>query len=359
MQPCRRSRSFVRHRSVKHQLCLLGCLLAGCSSLQPAVLQPSLEDDPGVVAGADQARPTTTDSVLRSDTVLRIGLEHLPPTDATVEDAAGNEVRVERREPVASKVQPRGERRFEPLDEPSRTPQLDNLDLEAIEDPVARETLHFVRDLVAADRQRVRREVGIPFFDFRGDDSTFGPMLTSERQLEADHEQWVQEHGTSLLQRPLRMLLRRMPFVRDVEIEIEEFRSDNVPLSEPYRQVHGDRRRLGRVSFRVDPGDFADPVEVVYIHSNLRLGTSQERGKLTFHLDLAENLQFELRARADYETNRLGMRADLVYRPAPRMSVHLALGDDMDFLSTSSLYSLFESPMDGSPGLVLYAVHTF
>ena len=45
--------------------------------------------------------------------------------------------------------------------------------------------------------------------------------------------------------------------------------------------------------------------------------------------------------------------------PFLHMSMHLAAGDDMDFLSTSSIYSLFESPMDGRPGLVLYAVHTF
>jgi len=53
------------------------------------------------------------------------------------------------------------------------------------------------------------------------------------------------------------------------------------------------------------------------------------------------------------------VRLDLAWRRSASTSVHVAVGDDMDFLSTSSLYSLFESPMDGSPGLVLYAVHVF
>jgi hypothetical protein len=54
-----------------------------------------------------------------------------------------------------------------------------------------------------------------------------------------------------------------------------------------------------------------------------------------------------------------GFRVDLSYHPSLSTSLHVALGDDMDFLSTSSIYSLFESPMDGSPGIVLYAVHVF
>ena len=91
----------------------------------------------------------------------------------------------------------------------------------------------------------------------------------------------------------------------------------------------------------------------------MRVGTSRLRAKMSLDFPLGETLHLSLRARTDYETGKSGVRTDLIYRPSPNVSVHLAAGDNMDFLSTSSLYSLFESPMDGSPGMLLYAVHTF
>src|SRR5690606_18410390 len=106
--------------------------------------------------------------------------------------------------------------------------------------------------------------------------------------------------------------------------------------------------------------DLSDPMEVVYIHhSGVRIGSSRTTGKLSLDFNLTETLNFTLRARSDYETGKSVIRTDLIYRPSHNMSVHLAAGDDMDFFATSSLYSLFESPMDGSAGLLLYAVHTF
>jgi hypothetical protein len=101
-------------------------------------------------------------------------------------------------------------------------------------------------------------------------------------------------------------------------------------------------------------------MELVYIHySGVRVGSSQAYGKLSLDFNLSRTINFTLRARTNYETGNSGIRSDLIYRPSQNMSVHLAAGDNMDFLSTSSLYSLFESPMDGEPGLLLYAVHTF
>ena len=91
----------------------------------------------------------------------------------------------------------------------------------------------------------------------------------------------------------------------------------------------------------------------------VRVGSSQEHCKFGLNLPLTETINLELRTRTEYATEHTGFRVDLSYRPTLSTSMHVALGDDMDFLSTSSIYSLFESPMDGSPGLVLYAVHIF
>ncbi|MBL8754231.1 MAG: hypothetical protein JNK15_13095, partial [Planctomycetes bacterium] len=114
-----------------------------------------------------------------------------------------------------------------------------------------------------------------------------------------------------------------------------------------------------RVSLRIHADDPKDPLEVVWVQSGVRIGTSQEFGKFGLELELTDRLHMELRARTGYETHEHDLRLDLSYRPSARTSLHVALGDDMDFLSTSSLYSLFETPMDGAPGLVLYAVHVF
>jgi hypothetical protein len=120
--------------------------------------------------------------------------------------------------------------------------------------------------------------------------------------------------------------------------------------------VQGEHGRGGerRVADRV-PGGEARAVEA----DEPRLGTTQDTCKFGIDWDLSARMTVGLRAYTMYTHNDKGLRADLSYRATERMSVHVAVGDDMDFLSTSSVYSLFESPMDGSPGLVLYAVHVF
>ncbi|HEX5050261.1 MAG TPA: hypothetical protein VFZ65_00685 [Planctomycetota bacterium] len=294
--------------------------------------------------------------------VLHVGLEHLPPAEPMPSDDGPH---VEPRTLLAEPT-PRTRARD---NEAAPRPQLDafnrhtwsmsSTDLCNIDDPIERETLHFVQDLVAADQRRVRREVAMPLLQTRYADPDRGPLLTSEVSLVEAQDQWVDEHGQELLQSSLRHLVRRLPLAQQLQVDFEDFRSENVPLSEPYRQTHDEGRRLGRLSLRVHASDLHDPIEVAYIRSGIRIATSQETGKLSIDWALSPTLKIELRARTEYATNEQHVRADLAYRPSPTTSLHLAAGDDMDFLSTSSIYSVFESPMDGAPGLVLYAVHIF
>ncbi len=332
---------------VRFQLGILGCLLAGCA-VQPTTSNPVAAPVHGAgefVAAAACAPPATF--------ALRIGVEHLTATEPdlapriTTSSVTGVTA-VRATEPERRGTKARPDQLARPLHE-----------FAATDDPLAREALHFVSDLVDADRRRVARELGLPFFDFPTHDPDRGPLLPSETALQAEHELWLQENGTSLLQRPMRQLLHRLPIARDLELAFEDFRSTHVPMSEPYEQSHGWRAARGRVSLRVHADDLHDPVEVVWIHAGLRLGSSQEVGKLTFSLPVTERFHVELRGRTIYESGENTLRLDLSYRPSQRTSLHVALGDDMDFLSTSSLYSLFETPMDGSPGIVLYAVHVF
>lgn len=336
---------------MRYQLGVMGCVLAGCAT-QPTTTSRS----PASVL--DAATPIPAPRHLLADAalppfVLRIGVEHLPPD----ERAALEPPRLEAIAPSpAARPGPQ-----EPPQQPTtlvdRAAQRWRYDLTQLEDPMAREALRFVSDLVEADRDRARQQIGIPFFDLYDVDPDRGPLLASEEALQADHEEWAQTHGRSLLRRPLRQLLRRLPIAQAVELDFDEFRSDHLPLSEPYEEAHRDS--AGRVSVRVRTGDLDDPLEVAYVFSGVRIGTSQDTCKFGINWELMRDLTLALRAHTMYTVNDKGLRADLAYRATPRMTLHMAIGDDMDFLSTSSHYSLLESPMDGSPGLVLYAVHVF
>lgn len=335
---------------------ILVCGLAGCAAnpRAPGAIAPMAAALPHAKPAAAAATAKVT-AAPPTTTVLRIGIEHLPPEPGQGEAPTP---RVESL--TAGRLAPR------PLAPPTQRTvedrsllELANIDLDAIDDPLARHSLQFVDDLVAADRRRVRREVGLPFFGWQGQHEDRGLRLHGEERQQLDQAEWLQENGMTLLRRPVRQLLRRLPGLEQLEFELADFRSDNVPLSEPYQDVHGDRRRLGRVSVRLHAGDLQDPVELVWVHPLLRIGTSQQIGKLSFDWALSPHLQLALRTRTEYDTGDFGLRADLTYRASDFTSLHLALGDDLDFLSTSSLYSLFEAPMDGAPGLVLYAVHIF
>ena len=95
------------------------------------------------------------------------------------------------------------------------------------------------------------------------------------------------------------------------------------------------------------------------MRSGIRLGTSQERLKVGFGRYISQGLRLELRSRHDYDSGSWRLRADLSWAMSEQTSLHLVAGDDLDFLTTSTVYSLFDSPMDGSPGLLVYAVHLF
>jgi hypothetical protein len=348
----------LRSVVLRSVLGILVCGLGGCATVlqQPVAIATPAATAASTGLHPDSTAPTPTASTtLPASTVLRIGIEHLAPEPGQGEPAAP---RVESLTAGRLAARPGAVPQPRTVAERSLL-ELADLDLDDFDDPLARHTMQFLDDLVAADRRRVRREVGLPFFGWQGQHEDRGLLLHGEERQQIDQAEWLQENGMTLLRRPVRQLLRRLPGVEQIEFEFADFRSDNVPLSEPYRVAHGDRRRLGRLSLRLHAGDLQDPVELVWIHSLVRIGTSQQAGKLSFDWALSPHLQLALRSRTEYETGDFGLRADLTYRASDFTSLHLAVGDDMDFLSTSSLYSLFETPMDGAPGLVLYAVHIF
>lgn len=349
--PADLARSFVGSscegtgQALRIRLGIMTCLLAGCAT-QPVT--PMLQPD---VAAARLA------AILPATCAPRIGVEFLPPEnpDAT---AAPEIAAAPSRRPAPAPAGPVRLVDRVQVREDAHTWRLSVADLDAVDDPIAREALRFCDDLVREDARRTQREVRLPFLEWRPAELDLGARLWSEERIGETRAQWVDDHLGSLLGSPFRRMLRRLPLVSAVEVSLDDFRSSFVPATEPYLRTHDDGG-LGRVSLRLRAGDPGDPVEVAYILGGARVATSRDRTKLGYAVALSERVDLELRATRDYRTNHDVMRLDLGFRYSPTTSFHMALGDDMDFLSTSSIYSLFETPMDGSPGMLVYAVHVF
>lgn len=325
----------------------------------------------GLLAGcaAPPARPVAAPvaaHALVPPAVLRIGLEYLAPEDGA---AATAEIRVtpppERpllanSRNLASPVDPERVRLVAHAERLLRrhTWTLDAGDLVQMPGPLERETLRFLDDLLAADRKSAQREVRVPFFDWHSHEPTDEPMLGSEFAQRQDREQWIAEHGPALLRQPFKRLLRRLPLARDVEVAIDDIRAESVPLSTPYQTAH--RGRAGtRVSMRLRVSDWHDPLEVAVVHRGLRVSSAQNYAKASWNLPLTEHLELSTRAKQPYDGGDATWRCDLRYRHSARTSFHVAVGEDLEFLSTPSVLSLFESPLDGTAGVAFFAVHVF
>ncbi|MFO1077497.1 MAG: hypothetical protein U1E73_07200 [Planctomycetota bacterium] len=336
---------------MKLQLGTLACLLAGCATQPTARIGSSGVAADGTAAEAIASRL----GAMPGAHVLRIGIEFLPPEN-----------------PAAAPELAALPTRHAPPPEPSPTRLVERVqtaatrhgwslsiaDLDAVDDPIARETLRFCDDVLREDRRRTEREVRLPFLEWQPPELDLGTRLWSETRIAEAREEWVDENMGKLLGKPFRLMLRRMPIVREFEISLDDFRSSFVPATEPYLLAHDDSD-FGRVSLRVRAADIRDPVEIAYMTHGVRLVSSQERAKIGYEVPLGERISLELRASREYRTDHDTMRLDLTYRYSPTTSFHVAAGDDMDFLSTSSIYSVFENAMDGSPGLLVYAVHVF
>ncbi|MCA8952924.1 MAG: hypothetical protein KDE27_25665 [Planctomycetes bacterium] len=330
---------------MKFQLGIAACLLAGCAT-QPAAWGHRRE---GALAADRMFTPHRA-------AILQIGVEYLPPED---ESAIPEVDRTAVGTPESSAPAPTTlvERRLVP--DGRHTWALSATDLAAIDDPFARETLRFMDDLVREDRRRGEREVRLPFLEWQPADLDLGQRLWNEETLANAQAEWVHQNGARVLSRPFRRMLRRFPLVSDLEFEVDDFRSSFVPLSEPYQQTHDEHRDLGRISLRLHASDLQDPLEIAWLRSGFKIATSQDRGRVSLDVPLCECVSFAVRSQYDYLTERTHLRADVAYRHSATTSLRFAIGDDMDFLSTSSIYSVFEAPMAGGPGLLLYAVHIF
>lgn len=336
-------------------------LCAGCA-MQPRSVEP--QPVPSLLALTPGAAP-------------RIGLEFLPP----VADSAAP-----RAEPTAPQQQPERstarppQRRGAAADAPSLQPwQLPTqtlalgtslaeaeqvwraahtIDYDRIANPVERETLHFVQDLIREDWRRSGRAGREPFFAWQPPDSG-EPLLWSEEAAARAREEWLQDHAPAHLRKPLQLLLRRLPVVADLELELAQFRAEHVPLSQDYQDLHRGTSNPCRWSVRLRPSQLQDPLEMVLQLGPLRLGSSQRVGKLALVQPFGERWQVEAHWRTDYTSGEHWWRAELHYRWSAHTSLHCGYGDGLRMLPNTSDTAILAADREQAPGFVVYAVHTF
>jgi hypothetical protein len=349
---------------------LLGCLLAGCA-VQPTGREAHAVDPAGAngaqtpASAVATAAQSTLQTLARGSTI-RLGIEFLPPdtteTGARTPSERARAEAVRTLDPVRAPL-PRPVERIDygGVDRANRhTWTMTADDLSAMRDPVARETLRFLDLVMGEDRRRVKREFGTPLMSMQAIDPQSPAIDLPAEEAQADEEEeWQALHGLRMLKRPFVRMLKQLPLTQAVEVELDHFKSDNVPMSEAFVAAHREARGLGRVSMRIDANDFDDPLELTYRRSGLRVGSNRTRLKLGYRHDLLDNLSIDLRIGHVYSESGWRLRADLSWEVSERSSLHVVAGDDLDFMTTSTVYSLFESPMDGSPGLVVYASHLF
>lgn len=336
---------------MKLQLGALACLLAGCA------MQPT---EPARLRAEDGADAVL--ARLRNGNPVCLGVEFLPPMS---EDAAiavpAPRAEVERADDPRPRLAAVRTTPPPPLrDRASRhTWALTMDDLQAADSPGARATLQFLDDLMGEDRRRLRRELGTPALVMQSiDPESPGIDLRADEVRAEDEAMWLAENGSRLLRRPLQKLLRRTSWVSSIEVQIDELRMANAQLLEQATNAD-EGTDLGRVTMRIRASRPGDPIEIAYLRGGFRVGSSQEQLKVGYSLPLAEDVNLDVRARQIYDSGHWSLRADLSWEVSRCTSLHLVAGDALDFLTTSSVYSLFESPMDGSAGVLLYAVHLF
>lgn len=231
--------------------------------------------------------------------------------------------------------------------------------LATIADPLERTTLMFLHGLMGEDRRRMQRELGAPLLAGQHIDLQ-SRLLESlvDPQSEEEQARFMSRNGHSLLKRPLRRALKNTSFIRDLELVVEDFKAENVITSHAYRE-HNDGIDWGHVSVRVRPTSFDEPLELTYKLRGFRVGASSQKVRFAWSERLSDRLHLHIRTRHVYGSGHTSVRGDLIWDVDTSTVMALVLGDDLEFLASSDAYSFFESPMDGAPGVLVYAQTIF
>jgi hypothetical protein len=238
--------------------------------------------------------------------------------------------------------------------------------LREIDDPAERLTLSFLNNLMGEDRNRVQRRLGAPilFNLWRNTTTVHGLETHLDHRDREDQTLLLARERSSLLTRPLRKAVRTGTFLDTFQDLIDNFKAENVPLTDEYEDNHRKRSHFGRLSMRVRTNNSDDPVEVTWRRDGWRLGSGLERVKLGYRTSLTDQLHFSLNSVYFYASSLMDVWGDLHYVVDTNTELHFLFGDKMDIVTGSTMYPVVHSPIalrsvDESPGVMFYVEHNF
>jgi hypothetical protein len=238
-----------------------------------------------------------------------------------------------------------------------RTWEYDDESIKAIDNTAERMTLRFFHELMGEDRRRLHERLTTPILLGRMHRRTEFDLDIDRREREAE-EELLAQIGPSMMDRPLRSLLKEFDFVRSVDIALEDFKAEHVPLSDAWQERHESTRDFGRfaVRLRMNP---ADPLRVDWIRKSWRVGLGAQAARVRFERRIESNIHVGAQIEQNWERGDFRFSGSFVVEHGPRSRSVLLVSDRMDFLGGPTRYQGIRSPIDGDPGLMFYFEQQF
>lgn len=218
--------------------------------------------------------------------------------------------------------------------------------------------LQFEFELARSERARTEHELLPPLFvpesvDLQG----VGLLLHSEQQLALEEQERIAADGPGALGRPMQGAVRNS----DLGIDLQEMLSDVQKGSGvPRDDAAADRDLdLGTPGIRLRIDRFDDPLELTWRLGPVRAGASLETARIGFEQPLRRDLSLVAGIRARHEEGELAWRTGIQWRLGRRTRLDALAGTGLDFLPATGMHARYESPLDGTRGVVLQLVHRF
>lgn len=326
-------------------------LLAGCAV-------------PGRPTPAFQARSAPIPSITQirvgveilSDDPLAPGNGEVSPRPASRPASGGGPVAGPTREPE----RPRDPRDLEPAGSRWLTPdRVERRDLDMVPEVADRVTLRFLHGLVGRAGDRLPQALGWSYMQ-RAATAFDADTDWADGARLADENDALQGMAIGLLRRPFQHALRELPLVRDIELEVEDFKARNVPTSGAWLDSRAeDRYSAGRLSYRWRLSDGSDPLTVTYALQGWRVGVSRETVRAGFSTRLGDNIDLYLSTTFDHANDRATSSTELRVDLSARTRLRLQLATDIDAFPGPDLARAVEDSQNAGAGAMVYVETVF
>jgi hypothetical protein len=222
-----------------------------------------------------------------------------------------------------------------------------------------RATFRLLHTLAGPDGDRLPRELGWTFMQRQLANVDLGAADPWNEPLPAGIDDALGELVPDLLRKPVRNALRELPIVRDIELQIEDFKIHNVPTSGAWLDSRDeDRRRYGHVSLRLQ-GRGSDPLSVTYAVHGWRLGASRDTVRAGYSALLGDGLWLTIGSTFDHVAERYDAMAELKFDISARTRLLCTFGNQINLFPGATLDRMARKDLDGGTGAMVYVETIF